>query len=174
MTATPLWLIALALAWLAGCSDGATPAAPPRAETAPAPAGAAPRAFTEPAPFAYSGGTLRDPFQPPPSPRGEEEAAQRQPAEQRGKHPLEAFPIEGLRMAGTLSRHGTAIALVRDGNGLVHQVSAGDYLGKDSGRVHTVNEAGVELVEHLSDGAGGQVRRPRRLTFAAPDPQEAQ
>ena len=168
MAAAPAWRIALPLAWLAGCSDGVAQAPPQGAEAAPAPAGAALPAFAEPAPVGYSGGALRDPFQPEPSLRDDvAQAAQRPPAAQRRKHVLEAFPIEQLRMAGTLRRGGTAVALVRDGNGLVHQVGTGDYLGKNSGRVRTIDEAGVEFVERLSDGAGGQVERPRRLTLAA-------
>ena len=168
MAAAPAWRIALPLVWLAGCSDGAMQAPPQGAEAAPAAAGAVLPAFAEPAPVGYSGGALRDPFQPAPSLRdGVAQATQRPPAAQRRKHPLEAFPIEQLHMAGTLHRRGASVALVRDGNGLVHQVSTGDYLGKNSGRVRAIDEAGVELVEHLSDGAGGQVERPRRLAIAA-------
>ena len=45
-------------------------------------------------------------------------------------------------------------------------VGRGDFLGTDFGRARAIDAAGIDVVETISDGAGGWARRERRITLA--------
>ena len=68
-------------------------------------------------------------------------------------------------MVGTLAAHGARHALFQAPDGIVHRVAPGDYLGADNGRLRSVHDAGVELVEVVPDGAGGWLERPRTIVL---------
>ena len=57
-----------------------------------------------------------------------------------------------------------AYGLVR-GAGGVHRVKVGDYLGRNHGRIVSVDEAKIDVVEIVPDGEGGWLERPRSLTL---------
>lgn len=84
----------------------------------------------------------------------------------RTRQPLERHPLADLRMVGTLATAGRRHALVRDPQGGVHRIAVGDHLGLDHGRVRTVRETGLDLVETVRAGAGWMTR-PRTLDLAA-------
>ncbi|MDG9925856.1 MULTISPECIES: type 4a pilus biogenesis lipoprotein PilP [unclassified Pseudomonas] len=117
--------------------------------------------------FAYSAASLRSPFQPPvkidlaSQKKGSKDI---KPDETRVKQFLEGFNIEAFEMVGTLARDGGVYGLVR-GAGGVHRVKAGDYLGRNHGRVTAVDEAQIEVIEIVPDGEGGWLERPRSLTL---------
>ena len=119
-------------------------------------------------PFTYTADRLRNPFEPPPPSRGDGEraAALAAPDLQRPRTRLEEFPVEALRMVGTLEYKGAQRALVRDPLGDFHAVRVGDYLGVDFGRVRAIGAAAIELVESIADGSGGWVTRPRTLSLS--------
>ena len=119
-------------------------------------------------PFSYTADGLRNPFEPPPPSHGhgERAAALAAPDLQRPKTRLEEFPVEALRMVGTLEYGGAQRALVRDPLGDFHAVRVGDYLGADFGRVRAIAAAAIELVESIADGSGGWVMRPRTLALS--------
>lgn len=117
--------------------------------------------------FTYSAVAMRSPFQPPMKidlARPQRGSRDIRPDENRVRQYLEGFNIEVFEMVGTLS-NGTGIyALVRGGGG-VHRVKAGDYLGRNHGRIIKINEASIEIVEIVLDGEGGWLERPRSLTL---------
>ncbi|GAB3368700.1 pilus assembly protein PilP [Azotobacter armeniacus] len=117
--------------------------------------------------FTYSAAAMRSPFQPP----VKIDLASQQwgskdirPDESRVKQYLEGFNIEVFAMVGTLSKGAGVHALVR-GAGGVHRVRAGDYLGRNHGRIVKINEASIDVVEIVPDGEGGWLERPRSLTL---------
>ena len=68
-----------------------------------------------------------------------------------GPHPephprqtLETYPLDALRMVGTMEFAGATKALVRSPDGVVHRVSHGHYLGLNTGKVTFIEESGVE------------------------------
>lgn len=117
--------------------------------------------------FTYSASALRSPFQPPVKidlvsrPKGSKEI---KPDETRVKQFLEGFNIETFEMVGTLSNKDGKFALV-SGAGGVHRVKIGDYLGRNDGRIVSIDEAKIEVVEIVPDGEGGWLERPRSLTL---------
>jgi len=71
----------------------------------------------------------------------------------RRKEPLEAFPLESLKMVGTLSKGKMTHAIIQAEKAL-HQVKPGNYLGQNFGIITEVNESEVVLKELVEDGTG--------------------
>ena len=120
-------------------------------------------------PFAYQAGDMRSPFDPPVVLKRVERPAggvRVEPDIRRPREYLEQFPVTSLAMVGSIAQDNRLQALVRDGNGAVHRVGAGNYLGSDHGRVNRISEAAIELIEIVPDGAGGWVERARTLALA--------
>lgn len=116
--------------------------------------------------FSYSAVTLRSPFEPP-VPEVEKvyvEASENvKPDLNREKELLEGFNMASLAMVGSLELNGALWALVDDGEGGVHPVTKGNYLGKNHGRIVSTSESGIEILEIVSNGRDGWVERPRTL-----------
>ena len=68
---------------------------------------------------------------------------------------LEGFPLDSLRMVGTVNQGKDMWALIRIPDGAVHRVRAGNYLGKNHGKVTKVEEMRVALQELVENGFGG-------------------
>lgn len=115
--------------------------------------------------FAYSAAALRSPFQQPIKleiSSREKGSKNIKPDETRTRQFLEGFNIETFSMVGTLANDAGAFALV-NGAGGVHRIKVGDYLGRNHGRVITVDESKIDVIEIVPDGEGGWLERPRSL-----------
>ena len=125
--------------------------------------------FAAPVPSTYRAGGQRSPFEPPAlgaDPDAQLGAVRIAPDFSRPQQPLEAFPASALAMVGTIVKGAGRRGLVVDGDGGVHEVRAGDYLGEDHGRIQRIGEESIEFVEILPDGVGGWVERNRSLALA--------
>lgn len=80
----------------------------------------------------------------------------------RRKEPLEAFPLDGMTMVGSLARQGRFFALLKVDN-LLYMVKQGDYLGQNYGRVTKIEETRVDIRELVQDAAGEWVTRQAQL-----------
>lgn len=111
-------------------------------------------------PFTYEGFDLPDPFQPrklaPPKEGGAGGGIA--PDLNRRKEPLEAFPLEQLKMVGTLSQAGETYALVRADKTL-YRVKKGNYMGQNFGLITEVTETEIKLKEIVQDSAGDWAER---------------
>jgi type IV pilus assembly protein PilP len=124
--------------------------------------------FEQVPPFAYQASDMRSPFDPPVVLKRVERAeggVQVTPDLSRVKQYLEQFPVGSLTMVGTLSQGDRLFALIRDGEGGVHRVARGDYMGTDHGKVQRIGENELELIEIVPDGTGGWVERARTVTL---------
>jgi type IV pilus assembly protein PilP len=166
------------MGWLAGCDGGeaqalrdwieherqaaVAPALPPLAEP------------EVPASAPYRSGEAPDPFDPgrlaapePPA-RGAETvaalAAAPASAPLPADAPLEAYPLEALRMVGSLVREGRTLALVR-AQGALHTVRPGDRLGPRDGRVERITERAITLRERVRDATGAWTERSTTLAL---------
>jgi len=107
--------------------------------------------------FEYSDQGLRDPFSP-----SLDEGVASNSGPQPDKHPkepLEAFALDSLRMVGSIGAGASIEGLVRDTEGTVHRVHKGNYLGQNNGKVVSVSESQIELVELVPNGTGGWMER---------------
>ena len=80
------------------------------------------------------------------------------PDPNRRREPLEAFPLESLRMVGMLAQNRAAHALIQ-ADAHVHQVRVGNYLGQNYGVVTAIAETEVTLKELVEDVHGAWVER---------------
>lgn len=115
--------------------------------------------------FEYAAQSLRDPFSNAFS--LESGAGGPRPDPNRRKQPLEDFPLDSLDMVGTLGQGGTLVALVRAPDKVTYRVRPGMYLGQSDGRVTSVSDSKIELVELVPDGAGGWLERPAAISLEA-------
>jgi len=88
------------------------------------------------------------------------------PDPERSREFLENFPLDTLRMVGTMELAGTSYGLVQTSDGLVHRVIPGNYLGQNDGRIVAINASEIELVEIISDGIGGYLEREAAVSLA--------
>jgi len=112
--------------------------------------------------FEYTAHNLRDPFDQ--SFTGDAGNGPR-PDSTRRKQTLELFPLDGLKMVGTLGTGKALVALVMAPDKVTYRVQPGAYLGQSDGRVTAVYEDRVELVELVPDGAGGWLERPAKMAL---------
>jgi type IV pilus assembly protein PilP len=111
-------------------------------------------------PFTYEGFDLPDPFKPRKltPPKGEGAGGGLAPDLNRRKEPLEAFPLEQLKMVGTLSQGKDVYALVRADKTL-YRVKKGNYMGQNFGLITDVTEGEIKLKEIVQDSAGDWAER---------------
>jgi type IV pilus assembly protein PilP len=81
------------------------------------------------------------------------------PDRERSREYLEDFPLDSLRMVGTMELGGTNYGLVQTPAGIIERVVPGNYIGQNDGRIVRVTESEIELVEIISDGIGGYLER---------------
>ncbi|KFA41294.1 pilus assembly protein PilP [Xylella fastidiosa] len=113
--------------------------------------------------FEYSAQGMRDPFSDAwVNPEGGNGL---RPDPHRRKEPLEAFPLDTLKMVGTIGRGAGLVAVITAPDKFTYRVRRGMYIGQNDGRVTKVNEDRVELVELVSNGEGGWLERPAALSF---------
>ncbi len=126
--------------------------------------------------FRYAAASMDDPFMSWDLKRARQQAAQRveeevevsnglTPDVRRRREPLENFPLDTLRMVGTMTREGAQVVLVRSPDGLISRVTTGNYLGQNHGKVVAIKEDRIELVEIVPDGLGGWLERPASLAL---------
>lgn len=117
--------------------------------------------------FAYAAADLTDPFSPanlkPQSMQGK--AGGQGPDLNRRKEPLEDYPLDALKMVGTLSRGKQYWAVIQTPDGGVYRVQKGNYVGQNFGRIKRVTEDKVDLVEKVQGALGEWVEREASLAI---------
>ncbi len=109
--------------------------------------------------FEYAAQDLRDPFSNPTTEQTAAEGSGLRPDPDRRKEPLEAFPLDGLDMVGTLGEGGALIGLIMDPDRVIHRVTGGNYMGQNDGRITGIYEDKIELIELVPDGNNGWIER---------------
>ncbi|HED35835.1 MAG TPA: hypothetical protein ENJ08_16700 [Gammaproteobacteria bacterium] len=123
--------------------------------------------FKHQPPYVYAASDIRDPFKPV----VDIEVASGpyrgpRPDESRPREPLEEFSLDSLKMVGTLAQKDGEWALIKDPDGLLHRVAVGHYMGKNYGRVVSVDEEKVALVELVPDFNGGWTERNAAIALS--------
>ena len=160
-------LILACVAILAGCSSGEQQDIQAWMDEQAKGMRGAVRTLPEIKPFPvveYVGPSVDDPFR-----KGRMEVERRantalRPDLDRRKEPLEAYPLESLRMVGVLSQGNTIHALVLAGKNL-HQVKVGNYVGQNFGVVTYIGDGDLSLKEIVEDVNGDWVERISTLTL---------
>ena len=121
--------------------------------------------------FNYQADDLRDPFTEPTfsQPRATTRQASGngiKPDFERSAEPLEEFPLDALRMVGTLEQHDDTWALIKDTDGTIHRTQPGNYAGQNHGKIYRVTEYEIGLTEIIPDGIGGWVERQASISIS--------
>ena len=109
-------------------------------------------------PFTYEGFDLQDPFKPRKITSKEPGAGGIAPDFNRRKEPLEAYPLEQLKMVGTLQQGKEMFAIVKAEKTL-YRVKPGNYLGQNFGLITGISESEISLKEIVQDSAGDWAER---------------
>jgi type IV pilus assembly protein PilP len=86
-----------------------------------------------------------------------------QPDFNRNREPLEEFPLDSLRMAGTLDIAGRRYALVQAPDNVVHRVRVGNHMGENFGQIVSIGDTRIQLIEIVPDGMGGYMKSEAAL-----------
>jgi len=163
---TRLILIAVAVFLLSACSNGMEQLQQQVAEIK-----ARPGEAIDPLPeikpyeaFTYAAGNMRSPFVPTPPARTDVANGVR-PDVKRPREFLEQFPLDTMRMVGTLQLLGRNYGLVQGKDGLVHRVLPGNFVGQNDGRIVGISPTKITIIEIVPDGLGGYIERPAALAL---------
>ena len=116
-------------------------------------------------PFVYAAGDVLDPFNSSKLltelAKGRAGGAQA-PDQNRRKEFLESFPLDAMKMVGTLEKNNTVNGLVQIDR-TVYQVKKGQYVGQNYGLITGVTEDAITVREIVQDAAGDWVERMSKL-----------
>jgi type IV pilus assembly protein PilP len=87
------------------------------------------------------------------------------PDPNRRKEPLEDYPLDSLKMVGTITRGKQAFAIIQAPDGTVQKVKLGEHMGQNSGLVTKVTEEKIDLIELIQGPLGDWVEREANLTL---------
>jgi type IV pilus assembly protein PilP len=114
--------------------------------------------------YTYDDSNLRDPFIPP-APKHIASNPNLRPDHHK-PDVLEQFPLDTLKMVGSLEQSGQRWALIKAQDGTLYRTKKGRYMGQDNGKIVGVTENKVVLQEIVPDGLGGWVKREAVLTVS--------
>ena len=80
----------------------------------------------------------------------------------RPKEALEGFPLEAMKMVGTFDNKKKLQGLIQVGK-LIYPATVGSYVGQNFGKVISVSESRIDLVETVQDATGEWTERKASL-----------
>ncbi|MDH5179967.1 MAG: pilus assembly protein PilP [Gammaproteobacteria bacterium] len=114
--------------------------------------------------FTYDAKELRNPFTPyvqetiAPGPNPTKTTRKREP--------LEQYPLDSLTFVGHLEKSGVRWGLIAAPDSAIYRVKIGNYLGKNYGKIVSISESNIKLVEIIPSGNGGWVDREASLVLS--------
>jgi len=114
---------------------------------------------------AYEAETLTSPFSPSKIVTMEAAALKTTPDRTRPPQPLEAFPLEDLKVAGVIMAGKVPYALIQTPppNKPKH-VRVGEYMGRSFGKITAITRDSVKVLETVKDANGAWVEQEKVLT----------
>lgn len=122
--------------------------------------------------FEYKSHDLRDPFRSVDFRRPEKIPEEigllgdgLRPDIDRVREPLEDFPLDTLRLKGTVTKDGVKWGLIFAPDNTIHRVLEGHYMGQNHGRIISVTDDIIELTEIVPDGLGNYIERSSAIAL---------
>ncbi len=117
--------------------------------------------------FAYSAGNLMDPFsvinlrpQPKACP-----GCKIAGLKARRREALEQYPLDSLKMVGTLRKKKKFWVVIQAPDGSVYRAAIGNYMGRNNGMIVKISENKVSLVEKIRTELGGTIDRDASISI---------
>lgn len=122
-------------------------------------------------PFMFKSEGLRDPFKPLEQPEQDEgvdvsTGSGIKPDTTRRKEELETFPLDVLRMVGTVDMKSSLWGLVKANDRTIYRVKVGNYIGKNYGKIIRIVSDKIELMEIVPDKPGTWREQPASIALA--------
>ncbi|MDG1905834.1 MAG: pilus assembly protein PilP [Arenicella sp.] len=89
------------------------------------------------------------------------------PDETRAREPLEFFPLDALKMMGTLERDNKPWVILQTSQGTAHYLAIGNYMGQNEGQIKVIDVAqqAIVLTETFLNTSGQWETRDVELTI---------
>jgi len=114
-------------------------------------------------PMTYNAFELPDPFKPRKIEPDHVAAGGLAPNKDRRKEPLEAYPLESLKMVGTLEKARQRWALIKTPDGNLYRVRRENYMGQNFGKIAMISDSSITLTELIQDTTGSWSERTSNL-----------
>lgn len=90
----------------------------------------------------------------------------KRPDSNRRKEQLEEYPLDALKMVGTMTRETQPWVVIRTSEGIAHLATLGNYVGQNEGKIQKIltDEQLVMISETVLDPAGRWVTRDVEIT----------
>jgi type IV pilus assembly protein PilP len=123
-----------------------------------------PKKFT---PFAYDNKSEIDPFNPEKlsaalAKQQSNSGSGLKPDLERRKEPLESYPLDTIKMVGSLQKAGLNYAILQ-ADKAVFRAKAGNYLGQNFGMITRITDTEVDIKEIVRDASGEWTEREAKL-----------
>jgi len=117
--------------------------------------------------FVYESKELRNPF----TPSLDESLATMddsglQPDQNRKREPLEQYPLDSLIFVGHLEKSGVQWGLITAPDSTIYRVQTGNFIGKNYGKIISISETTIKLVEIIPSGTGSWIDREASLVLS--------
>ena len=121
--------------------------------------------------FLYEDADLRDPFKPTIKASsaaigGNQLINNIRPNTSRDAEALEQFPLDTLRMVGSLNQNKEKWGIVKTTDGYIYRVKTGNHVGKNFGKITRISDSEIKILEIISDGMGGWLEREAALKIS--------
>lgn len=116
--------------------------------------------------FTYTASKLLDPFSPNnlktqvANASGSDVHA---PNPNRRREPLESYPLDSLKLVGTLRRGNKVWAIISAPDSSVYHVQKGNYIGQNFGLITKITDARVDVRELIRGPTGHWIERSAKL-----------
>jgi len=89
------------------------------------------------------------------------------PDSNRRREPLEQYPLDALKLVGTMTRDNIPWVIVQTSEGTAHRATVGNYMGQNEGKIKQIipDEQRVVLAELVLDPKGRWVTREQDITI---------
>ena len=119
--------------------------------------------------FVYVSGNRRNPFIPTQAEHSEEamlDANGLMPDPNRRKEELEQFPLDSIRMVGTVDLNDIFWGLVKTKDRTIYRIKVGNYMGQNHGQITSISEDKIELTEIIPKKPGGFMERQASVSLS--------
>lgn len=79
---------------------------------------------------------------------------------------LESFPLDSLKLVGTLEQGDTLWALIKTPDGTIQRVTHGNYMGQNNGKIIAITPTRLTLKEYIRDEFGGYIERETAVAIS--------
>lgn len=113
--------------------------------------------------FIYKAQAMRSPFTPSVNENLASNHDGLSPDHSRPKEPLEAFPLDALKIVGMLSVGDSPWALISAPDSTIYRITLGNHLGQDYGKIIEISQSSIVIEEIVPNGVGGWRSKQRTL-----------